>query len=274
MKCFYHSADLDGHCSGAIVKQKHPECEMIGINYGDDFPWDSIKKDETVYMVDFCLQPFSEMTELFAKTSLVWIDHHESAIKEYEDIGVPMPGLREIGTAACELTWKYFHKERTPRAVFLLGRYDVWDHSNDDVLPFQYGMRMDEDTNPMAKIWTYLFNDEPYVVDETIDKGKTVLEYQSQQNRKIIQARGFDIDFDGLRVIACNQAMTNSQLFDSVWDPDKYDAMLTFSMRPNRQWTISMYSTKPDIDVSVICKARGGGGHKGASGFQCKELPF
>ena len=38
MKCFYHSADLDGHCSGAIVKMVYPECELIGINYGDKFP--------------------------------------------------------------------------------------------------------------------------------------------------------------------------------------------------------------------------------------------
>jgi hypothetical protein len=43
MICFYHSADLDGHCSGAIIKKVHPECELIGINYGDEFPWDKVK---------------------------------------------------------------------------------------------------------------------------------------------------------------------------------------------------------------------------------------
>ena len=38
MKCFYHSADLDGQCSGAIVKLARPDCELVGIDYGDPFP--------------------------------------------------------------------------------------------------------------------------------------------------------------------------------------------------------------------------------------------
>lgn len=41
---FYHSADLDGFCSGAIIKYSFPECELIPINYGDTFPWEIIHK--------------------------------------------------------------------------------------------------------------------------------------------------------------------------------------------------------------------------------------
>jgi nanoRNase/pAp phosphatase (c-di-AMP/oligoRNAs hydrolase) len=36
-----------------------------------------------------------------------------------------------------------------------------------------------------------------------------------------------------------------------------------------------MYTDKPNIDVGAIAKRYGGGGHVGASGFQCvSELPF
>ena len=66
--------------------------------------------------------------------------------------------------------------------------------------------------------------------------------------------------------------MTNSQMFDSIWNPDKHDAMCTFCWKKDK-WTVSLYSTKDNVDVSEICKARGGGGHKGAAGFQCSELP-
>ena len=38
------------------------------------------------------------------------------------------------------------------------------------------------------------------------------------------------------------------------------------------QFTISLYSEV--VDVSEIAKKYGGGGHKGASGFHCKQLPF
>ncbi len=88
-----------------------------------------------------------------------------------------------------------------------------------------------------------------------------------------MDACGFDTTMDGLRCVAINRMLTNSQMFDSVWDPEKYDAMLTFGWRKG-QWTVSLYSTKDDVDVSVIAKNRGGGGHKGAAGFQCSELPF
>jgi nanoRNase/pAp phosphatase (c-di-AMP/oligoRNAs hydrolase) len=38
------------------------------------------------------------------------------------------------------------------------------------------------------------------------------------------------------------------------------------------QYTVSLYSET--IDVSVIAKKHGGGGHKGAAGFVCPKLPF
>ena len=47
-KCFYHSKDLDGWCSGAIVKKAHPDCVMIGIDYGDSFPWGEVSKDDII----------------------------------------------------------------------------------------------------------------------------------------------------------------------------------------------------------------------------------
>ncbi len=39
-----------------------------------------------------------------------------------------------------------------------------------------------------------------------------------------------------------------------------------------KQYTVGLYSR--EIDVSEIAKKYDGGGHKGAAGFVCKELPF
>ena len=82
--CFYHSADLDGHCSGAIVRKKYPDVELIGINYGDEFPWEKIPGN-LVIMVDFSLQPFDDMVRLLEMGDIVWIDHHKSAIEDYNN---------------------------------------------------------------------------------------------------------------------------------------------------------------------------------------------
>jgi oligoribonuclease NrnB/cAMP/cGMP phosphodiesterase (DHH superfamily) len=280
---FYHSADLDGHCSGAICKYAMPDAILHPINYGDPFPWGEIKRNDTVYMVDFSLQPFSDMVKLNSyldgqETGLVWIDHHKSAILEWEEHSRAVK-TAELDTnfAACELTWNYFFSpDDMPLAVFRLGRYDIWKHhEHEGCLEFQYGMRMYE-TDPRSftamEMWTELFSVQ-LTLDKITNEGALLLRYEREQNKKFASAYAFETELDGLKCIAVNKGFTNSLVFESVYDEAKHDAMLSFAYRGGK-WTVSLYATKPEIDVSVICKARGGGGHKGAAGFQCDTLPF
>lgn len=219
MKCFFYLRDLDGHCSGAIVKYKHPECEMIGIDYGkgdkEDFPWDSIQPGETVYMVDFCLQPFEDMLKLSDKCNqLILIDHHKTTILEYEkynlklEMAVNFQSYFDERYAACELTWKYlFPNEPMPRAVRLLGRYEAeflnnMPSSDLDILPFQYGMRAIKDTNPNnIDLWGHFlgiksgnWSEHHYdsFIKYTIDNGKTILNYIQSSNAKYADSYAFE----------------------------------------------------------------------------------
>lgn len=288
MKCFFHSADLDGHCSGAIVKHFAPQCEMIGINYGKPFPWAEIESGETVFMVDFTLQPFEDMERLLNICNLVWIDHHKTAIEEAERRGFKAPGLRRVGIGACALTWESFDYDNgetpIPEAVRLLAEYDVWNHSDPLTLPFQYGMRMNENTWPdNQEFWEQLLgtseSERRYadaLIAKTVEVGETILAYEKSQNEKFCKAYSFETEFDGKMAIACNRGFTNSQVFESVWDPEQYDLMLTFCRLkpPAGKWTVSIYSDKDDIDCGNIARKFGGGGHKGAAGFQCSKLPF
>jgi len=282
MKCFYHSADLDGHCSGAIVRQFNPGCEMHGINYGDPFPWENIERKEQIVMVDFSLQPFSDMMKLAdyldgqGGDGLLWIDHHKSAIIEWEEHNRPFQNVMlDNSKAACELCWELFAPHKPlPLAVHWLGRYDIWKHEDiPGCLEFQYGMRL-KNTWPEEEIWTWLLDPKCDAWScKVAEEGKTCLAYERKMNESFCHAYAFETELDGLRCIAINKGMTNSLVLESVYDRAKHDAMLTFAFRKG-QWTISLYSDKPEIDVSTICKARGGGGHRGAAGFQCQQLPF
>ena len=280
--CFYHSADLDGHCSGAIVKAAFPQCTLFGIDYGEPIQWNVIA-GKNVIMVDFSLQPFTKMFSLKERTkSLTWVDHHKSAINEADSLGFSVPGRLGSGRAACELLWTFLHeKQPMPLAVELLGRYDVWDHTDPRTLPFQYGMKAQKDTFPdNQEFWLPLIELHPgrvspkkNRVQDILDHGHLLFDYQMTQNRTQIGRMAFETTLDGLRLIAANKGLTNSKLFDSVWDSDKYDAMCTFHWR-NGCWNFSLYSDRDGVDVSKIAKVRGGGGHKGAAGFQCQELPY
>jgi oligoribonuclease NrnB/cAMP/cGMP phosphodiesterase (DHH superfamily) len=280
----FHSADQDGHCSGALVANHvgWAKVHLHGINYGQEFPFELVDEKTTVWMVDFSLQPFTRMLELKERCgSLIWIDHHKSAIIDYEQLSDKQKwGTTSLNPlfAGCELVWSYLYgeSEAPPLAVHLIGRYDVWKWEDvKDALEFQMGLRC-YDTWPCREtqgFWMNLLTYNSPIIQKIINEGETVIKYRKQQNVIHAQTASFSTMLDDLRCIAINEMFNNSQLFDSVWDPEKYDVMLTFGWRKGK-WHVSLYSTKESIDVSIIAKKHGGGGHKGAAGFQCDTLPF
>ncbi len=273
MKCYYHSADLDGHCSGAIVKMEYPECEMIGIDYGQPFDLTIIEVNEVIFMVDFCLQPFDQMIALGEKANLIWIDHHISAIETANDLSFNTEGIVRSGIGACQLVWEYLHgvKATMPEAVRMLAEYDVWNHSDTNTLPFQYGVRMLPDTTPGSPVWSHIFS-EPM---DYIGNGEIILRYEKSQNAKFCQIYAFESKFKGFRAICANRGFSSSQLFESVYDPNKHDLMISFVWNQNiDKWTVSLYSDQENIDCAALAKSLGGGGHKGAAGFQTRNIGF
>jgi len=255
----------------------------------------SLKRDEMFKLAEWCGNRFT------------WIDHHKSAI---EDVcGAISPGYRryglinpanekvninvyvEVGPAACELCWDYLIKnsrvhQDTPDVVQLLGEYDTWRNQDKDrwdncIMPYQYGMRLictGVDDFPMdlfgyaqPPVLPYMT---PCPVTEKglriLHDGRTVLKYQKQQNTRAAQFTAFEVEFEGLRAICMNNGGANSQLFESVYDEAKHDIMIPFVFT-GKHWTFSIYSTKPDIDCSELAKKYGGGGHKGAAGFQVTD---
>ena len=178
--CIYHSKDLDGGMSGAIVKKWFEESRnnfymwdlnmnthvllekstakpenvlhFLGWHYGDPIP--DLSAYEEIIMCDISF-PKEVMLSINKRLGLafIWIDHHQRTIDEVNEYiianGRPMEGLvTEEGElkAACELTWEYFFPEdKMPEIVRLLGRYDCFGHKGTDeeekVLEFQYGAR-------------------------------------------------------------------------------------------------------------------------------------
>lgn len=279
--CLYHSSDLDGKCSAAIVylaEQKN--VELVGVVHDAPIPWDKIS-GYPVVMVDFSYY-YMDMYEIQSKArAFTWIDHHKTAIDECRFHNFQAIGIQEVGRAACELAWEFYYSGRpVPVAVTLLGRYDVRDEHNqiygweEMILPFQMGMR-NQHHEPTDQIWReLLFSDDALkIVPQLISEGRGILQYQRQENAKYVVAFSFETYLQEFRAIACNKGLTNSMLFDSVYDPAKHDLMITFC-HTRKCWNVSLYSTKPEIDCGLIAKRFGGGGHKGAAGFHCDILPF
>lgn len=276
--CFYHRADFDGQLAGAIVKHFYPDCELVGVDYGDD---DVIPRvyGRKVFMVDFSLEPFERMIQLNKICSLVWIDHHKSVIEEHEKNPALILGLRRVGTSGCELTWEYLsHIVKMPFGVRLIGRYDVWDlNYSSKVVPFQEGLKTLKPpiTSSEHWIWEKLLtreDDMDYIIS-IADKGRIVEGYIDYSNARIME-NAFEATFEGLRTLCVNAGGVGTDTFASLYNPEKHDIMLAFFMRDDRKWTVSLRSTKENIDCGAIAKKYGGGGHKQAAGFRSDTLAF
>jgi len=268
MKCFYHKSDLDGLCSAAIVKQRFPYCDMLGVDYNDSLMKYAVKKEERIIVVDFSFEP-EEMLWLHSMCRLTWIDHHKSSIK---NVHKTIPGVRKTGTAACELAWAYYNKQKpVPEGVALLGKYDVWNHTDPRVLPFQYGIRAINKTLPHSRIWGTILGEDTRYIEAICRNGVAIYKYQQKQNEEYAKSMAYATDFEEYKAIVINGALMNSLIFDSVYNAERHDIMILFSVTKNG-FKYSLYSKNPNIDVSKIAEAYGGGGHEHAAGFQSNDL--
>lgn len=292
MTIFYHN-DADGHCAAALVAlYREEECKNCTSNYeqrfcemdyNTPFPIEYIKNDEVVYILDYSIDP-EDMRKLLAKTeNVIWIDHHKTAIEKYNDFGVDIRGIREAdGDSGCLLTYKYLLRSRKlmdingiPSMVTLINDWDTWTH---DMYQSRYFIMAfnSKDTQPWnLSFWSHI--DDNNYINDMIQDGIVMTRYRDGWAKDVLNHIGSSMDFMGLKVYAVNIPHANSDYFKSIPDSvkEEHDALMPFYYDLNKRvYVASLYSTRPEVDVSIVAKRLGGGGHKNAAGFSTKILPF
>lgn len=286
IKVIYHRADFDGIFCYQIARrffEKHypGQTEYIGWDYNDPLP--DVSPDDKLYMLDISVDG------LMNHPNLSWVDHHKSAMEKFGN----KPGYQIDGVAACRLAWQYFggvndwsgidvpdksdfieRRVVEPLAVRLAGEYDIWDKRDPRVDIFQSGLYSRE---LMESDWKQLLSlDESPVVLKLLADGELIRSYQDKTDASIVQHRSFLIDWEGLKFLVLNTARCNSITFKSRDLPETgHDALMGFYFT-GTAWRFSLYHSDhhKDLDLSLIAVKHGGGGHRGACGFQLDKFPF
>lgn len=298
VKVFYHN-DADGRCSAFWVRKylekegiSFDASDFIEMNYDKTFPSEILQENERVFMVDFSLDPVP-MRSLDQLCDFTWIDHHKTAIDKMGDCNIK--GIRQDGIAACALTWMYLIHRPQDTCDFIIGDafneyisraplftqyihlWDTWQwkkHKDRDKIEAFITALSVINTKPTGyeSIW-YLLSILSNLLDDLILEGKHMINYRNGYAEDLCDSIGKTIEFEGFKCFACNMAHCNSEWFASV-DSTIYDILMPFYYNMNTgMFSVSLYG-KGDIDVSKIAVKYGGGGHFGASGFQCKVLPW
>ncbi len=291
----FHSVDLDGWMSAAIVKAwyntldaigESKTIDFVGYNYIDTVP--DVSAYDQVIMCDISL-PKEDMEELWSNPNVkaIWIDHHISAIEENK--GLAWPGMQDVKLAACELTWLFFFSGAPmPEIVRLLGRYDCFGHKGTEeeqkVLEFQYGARMHISNTEEAFKYLQVEIDNPksMVLKIIHSDGKAIYQYLCTEAKQSYK-NGFEVNFhkhitptgavseDRYKFICINKERFNPINFGINYHKEGYDGAACFHYA-NGWWNFSLYNDNGEVDVSEVAKRYGGGGHKGAAGFRAKDI--
>lgn len=279
VKIFHHN-DLDGYSSGYLTykyfKSLGKDITTIVMDYNSKFDLNDIKKDDEVYIVDYHISP-ELFRELQSKClEVVWIDHHISAIDEYNNyfkklrlnLNEEILGSWQIGDSATMLVYEYFYgNTNIPKWVNLVDAWDTWKTDTEYYkeaellnLACQNNLSIDliEEIDTNKKLMSNLIN-----------VGKYFKEYRDQWSESFANKYGFETsieDLDGTisSIYVLSLGNANSKYFGNKID--KYDYCITQGF-DGEKWNISVYSNKPNKDCSKFAKIFGGGGHVGASGF-------
>ena len=293
MKVFYHT-DNDGFLSAALVanfKPQKADMKYVPINYDKPFPMDDIEEGEEVWILDYHIPP-EQMDVLLDRTrNVVWIDHHETAIKKYQAYQMsveklPIKGIRDVRLAGCALTWLYIlgytvnqyfampKLDEYPKVIDLVDNWDTWGHGSGPNLQaklFNAGSQI-HDTEPTGAFWKECLSVTGNKITTTIQEGAIVTAYKKQHAEEYCKASLCWADLDGYRCAILNIGMAGRDWFESVC-ANHVDIFVTIVFN-GEKWLCTLYSNSPEIHVGEIAKGYGGGGHPGAAGFECETLPF
>jgi oligoribonuclease NrnB/cAMP/cGMP phosphodiesterase (DHH superfamily) len=160
---------------------------------------------------------------------------------------------------------------RVPTIVRYIDDWDVWRHAITGTKEFNAGFGLLRNKHPKCKFWTnFLYtNNEMEITKQFLEPGRIIREYQTTMYQNMMK-HAFEYQLPTGETILCLNADGTSMVFgDKI---NEYPACCLYNYEGDKKlWTYSMYSNDKGLDVSVICKGYGGGGHVHASGFQ---LPY
>lgn len=307
MICVYH-ADADGRVAAQAVKALHNKQSgdrevFVPVNYGDDpFRNHTVNTGEIVYIVDFSIKP-EHMKWLRQTTgSIVWIDHHQTAIDKYRGYqheaqehydstlpGSDYRGVQRSGIAGCMLTAQWLMERRADmglepffpmflrKAVKYVADQDIWEFAHgEDTVHFCAGLNsytIDPGTEEGDQFWSAAEKNPEETVQRLMDEGKAITRVKNAEAAAYIGRYGYETTVEGHKAFVVNHGFISSATFDSLPNKNDYRLFAGYAF-DGQEYKVSLRANDPNVDVSAIAVKYGGGGHKGAAGFQVKTLPF
>jgi oligoribonuclease NrnB/cAMP/cGMP phosphodiesterase (DHH superfamily) len=285
----YHKDCLDGMAAAWVVTsalnyqietdENFPirKVEHLAAFYNDEVP---DLTDKEVYIVDFSYSPEKLLAKSKSAKSVTIIDHHDTAIKEWELVTTCHPdwttnvdlvfSKEHSGAVLC---WKYlFPFKEMPKQLLHCQDHDMWTFEMDNTKDFVTGMFSTGVIFEPYKHSSFDLLMHPAEYKEICREGKLISKERAKIIDNVIRRNIFFTDMFGYTSIPvvniCYDLASDANeklrqlypdaAFTLTYDDWAVEGYRKFSIRNDKNSV---------VDVGVLAKSVGGGGRKGTGGF-------
>ena len=276
--CVTHHNCADGFGSRWVVwKYFKGDVDFHNGIYGSPSP-DASGKD--LIICDFSYAP-EVMKKLVAECkSMTWLDHHKSAIEASEQWtrnldATKLVAVLDMTRSGAMITWDYFFpKQEPPQLLKHIQDRDLWQFKLDKTEDVQAALfSYPYDLN----VWDDFMTDTseeyrdiygiPSKVDVLAEEGAAISRKHRKDVAELVKVTQRTMTFGGLKVPVANLPYTlASDACQAMFYDNKTFSACYYDTPEGR--CFSLRSPKDGVDVSVVAKQYGGGGHKHAAGFR------
>ena len=288
----YHANCADGFSAywvtqKALTLQGLPHSPIPG-KYGTNPDFSELKHGDTLWIVDFSIQP-ELIQELLANgVAVIWIDHHVSAYNMYKEAGMldisDSPDDEHVyeftnysynvEKSGATLCWEYFQQTFGRHAIYkpLLLDYiedrDLWRFKlagsreiSQEIFSWEYTIEN----------WDRLMSASGNALMRMHASGAGIVRKHEKDIAELLQASKHPYFVDEFAIWACNlpYTMASDACHKMCKMPLPSGVLPEFTMAYQLQGDkviCSFRSLKDGQDVSKIAQRFGGGGHKNAAG--------
>lgn len=276
MHILFHNSCPDGWCAAYIAQKRYPGATLVPLNHGlNEQQLDDLFKQvfqQDVLMLDYSLRT-RELNNQMANVTKSFriLDHHKTAEAVLAGAGYATFDMKRSGAG---LAWDYLFGEDAylegdgyeprPRWVDFTEDQDLWNWA----IPNSHVVNAFLMVQPRTvEHWDWVTT---LSEGQMIQRGEGVRQYIEYYTRCVVAEKQEGIlNFLGrnYRTAVLNIPYAGVSEAGNALCKEGYEIGMAWFERGDGIIQFSLRS-EGDIDVSVIAKANGGGGHMHAAGFQ------
>jgi len=273
---YFHYPCNDGLASAWVARLKLEDVELRPYNHGNKI--DLTIKDKIIYFLD--MAPSLDVYKTLTKNNDVYVlDHHKSNQVDYENLKDKNIHF-DMEYSGVGLAWDFFFpKKEMPLFLQMIQGRDLFKFEianiNEFIEVLNLEMHSIKDLNKQLKMFDDLYTMKNKL-DEFIDLGIPLV----RQKELKVKALGdkyinniYIYEGHKLCMVNVDSDLTSDLGHYLTTKPQCDFAILWYYDHISEKYHVSMRSFNK-VDVSVICKKFGGGGHPNASACRIDKHPI